>query len=452
MCGRTSAFPIVLLAVVLGACGDRTVLLDVDPRALPEVVVTRPVGNPPVEGTVEIAPRPGARRGTWDFEVDLGDDGSVEGSGTLEAAAHVPFSFTTPGLHPIVVVLTRPGRRARVERSVNVLDPGRVEVVATARVEPPAGSAGPFAFEGIAVERAGDAVYAGAAGTVFRLDAATLAAVDALVAPGAAGELRGFAVAPDEPLLHVVTATAGVWLVDLDRFETAELFEGLVTGGRYVEALPGRRLYVGGEGALALLDVARGNVLGELTTGAEERVEHFAHSPSGERVAAIVLDTSGGGFRRRVVVADAGLVELARTGLTDRLLEHVAWSPTGERIYVRYGEDRVREPGTELERCGVLVLEAAALEVVEDAVLGVEGRCSTRDRSGGRANPVASTPDGRFLVLPSPGGAFVFDTGLDRPVARTGGEHCCDVAAAPDGDVFYVTGAGGSVAKLRIVR
>lgn len=449
---RRTAVPAAIAFVVLVACSDRTVLLDVDPRALPEVVVTRPVGSPPVAGTVDIAPRPDeVGLPPWTYEVDLGDDGSVEGSGTLDAAARVAFSFGEPGLHPIRVVLERPNRRASLERSVNVLDPDRVEMVRTARIDPPAGPTELFA--GIAVDRAGEAVYVAGTGRVFGLDPATLAVRDALAAPEAAGALRGLAVAPDESLLHVVTASGDVWAIDPEDFATEAFHAGFAPGRRHVEALAGRRAWVGGDGGLGLLDVARGTVLGELALGSEERVEHVALSPSGDRIVAIVLDTSGGGFRRRVVVADAGLVELGRTALTDRFLESVAWSPAGEKLYARYVEKRAGDPDGGLERCGVFVLDAASLEVVEDEPLGVVGGCSSRAARGGLVNPVAASPDGRFLVLPSPGGTYVFDTALDRPIARTpAGDPCCGVAADPVEDAFYLVGPDGSITKLRVAR
>jgi len=421
-----------------------------DPSTVPEVVVTRPVGNPPVEGVVELVPRvmePGAS--PWRFEVDLDGDGEADASGEVRGLMSVPFSFEAPGLHPVRVVLTRGGERAEVERSVNVLDPDRIEVLGTVQLE------GAPLIEGIAVDRSGTHVYVARSieTTLVRLDPATLVAQNTISPPGPTNTLEGLAVAPDEELLYVVSKgpSPDLWLVDLDRSETEAFFPGLSSGQFYVEALPGRRVYTSGEGGLALADADRGEVVSELGLRLGIRAWHFAVSPSGDRIATILLGFGDPGSG--LAVTDANLNEIRRTEPIGRFFEDVAWSPVGDRIYVRY-EDRLRG-----ERCGILVFDAAMLEVTRDVPLGADAGCSAREFSRGVANPVASTPDGRFLVLPAPEGAFVFDTAEDRPVARTpasagGGtfNFCCDVAAGPDEDVFYVAGTDGWVTKFRFLR
>lgn len=444
--------------ILLVACSEPARLVEADPRTVPEVVVSRPIGNPPVEGTVELVPRAAEIAGpSWTFQVDLGNDGSIEETGVLEATVSVPFSFESPGLHRILVVFVRPGERTMVVRRVNVLDPDRIEVLARVRLE------GRPLLEGVAVDRTGSTLYVAKSfrQTVLKMDPVSLAVLDTLQVPEATNTLEGLAIAPDEALLYVVTKFLDLWLIDLEDFATTAFLDRLASGMYYLEARPGRRVYSSGNGELALLDIDASTIVRELRTQPTMTAEHFAVSPSGNRIAAIVLgpgEIEGGIARSSLVVTDPELAEISRTEPRDLVFEHVAWSPGGDRIYLRYARDVPGEVAFQSNVCGIFVLDAASLEFVKDIPLGVEGECSAFDRGRGVANPVASSPDGRFVVFPSPSGAFVFDTQVDRPVARTPGSgafrgaFCCDVAASPNDDVFYVVGSEGQVTAFEVLR
>jgi len=130
-----------------------------------------------------------------------------------------------------------------------------------------------------------------------------------------------------------------------------------------------------------------------------------------------------------------------------------AWSPSGDRLYVRYlssGDLSTLADNV----CGILVVASGAGTILDDIELG--SGCGS-PAAIGAANPVASTPDGRFAVFPTRVGIFLFDTVMGLPVARVQGpddlpDECCDVAASPNEDVFYVATRSGHVVKLRFRR
>jgi len=432
------------VALVVAGCSDDDGSGPVapEPSTVPEVVVTRPVGNPPVEGAVELAPR-GMESGEspWRFEVDLDGDGEADASGEVTALRSVPFSFEAPGLHPVRVVFTRGTERAEVERSVNVLDPDRIEVLGTVQLE------GAPLIEGIALDRSGTRLFVSRSfeRLLVELDAMTLTVLDTLHVPEVTNTLEGLAVAPDEELLYVVSKFpfASLWLIDLDRFETEAFFKDLSTGEYYVEALPGRRVYTSGSEDLGLIDARDGTVVAELELAVSEEANHFAISPSGDRIVVILDNNTGPPFHWSVVLVDMELNEIRRSERVDVFLEHVAWSPNRDRIYVRYVDEPLGD------RCGVFVLDPMTLEVLKNVPLSVDqGNCSAA--SVAVANPVDATPDGRFLLLPSAAGTFVFDTLVDRPIASF--PICCNVAASPSEDVFYVVTFDGDVTRLRFLR
>jgi len=438
------------IALVVAACSDDDGggPAAPDPSTVPEVAVTRPVGNPPVEGVVELVPRAmGPGESPWRFEIDLDGDGAADASGDVTGVTSVPFSFEAPGLHPVQVVFTRGTERVEVERAVNVLDPDRIEVLGTVQLD-----GGPV-LEGIAVDRSGTRVFVSRSleRVLVKLEAATLTVQDTLRVSRATDTLEGLGVAPDEELIYIIDKSRGLALVELEPFEEVAFFSSPLEAGQfYVRALLGRRAYTGGEGNLRLIDAETGSVIRELSSDVQARLDHFAVSPSGDRVAAVRVEVVEANrlLRWSLVLTDGQLSEIGRSEAFDLGFQHVAWSPTGDRIYVRYST-------AEGQRCGILVIDPEALEIVKNVPLSVDGDCS----GDGVANPVASTPDGRFLVFPSISGAFVFDTAVDRPIVRTpisagGGVYnfCCNVAASPVEDVFYIASFHGDVTTLRLLR
>jgi len=313
-------------------------------------------------------------------------------------------------------------------------------------------------LEGIAVDRSGSRLFVSRSfeQVLVELDASTLTVVDTLHVPQVTNTLEGLAIAPDEELLYVVSKFLDLWLVDIEAFETVAFLEGLASGQYYLEALSGRRVYSSGNGHLTLIDGRNGTVIAQLEPAGGGETNHFAISTSGDRIAVILQKSSP--FRWQLALTDVQLNEIGQTDETDLFFEHVAWSPSGDRIYVRYGGND-RPGGRGSNRCGILSLDPMSLDVIEDVPLAIDGGCMALESGRGVANPVASTPDGRFLVFPAPAGAYVFDTVVDRPVARTPSStvgrtsnFCCDVAASPDDDVFYVAGTDGWVTKFRFIR
>jgi len=422
------------------------------PLPAPAVEASLVFADAPLEGELTFV-LSGASDGagsTWRFEVDLGADGTVDATGEAVAGVAVPYRFEAPGVHPIRVVLERGGERVVRERPVVVNDPDRIELVGHVQLnlEP----LGPSS-EGITLDRAGAILFVTQTGPnvlrILVLDPATLAVRDTIDLTALGGTLEGLGTAPDEDLLYVVTKFFELGVVEFSDAR-ARLLRALDVPARYfVHPLPGRRAYVAGDArdpGIALVDTETGEFLAAGDGIIPFVSGHFAVSRDGSRLA--VITSERGEIPEGLVVTNASLMEELRIVFDVELdPDRVAWNPAGDRIYVRYARDV----------CGVLVLDAATGAVLDDIELGSD--CRNLVVAPGVANPVAATPDGRFIAFPTLLGVFVFDTELDLPVARTparapnGDFFCCNVAASPNEDVFYtVSLGGGTVSKLRFRR
>jgi len=310
--------------------------------------------------------------------------------------------------------------------------------------------------EGITLDRAGAILFVTQTGPnvlrILVLDPVTLAVRDTIDLSALRGTLEGLGTAPDEDLLYVVTKFFQLGVVDFSGPDPVLLRVLDVPARYFVHPLPGKRAYVAGETSnpgIALVDTETGEFLAAGSGSAPFESGHFAVSRDGSGIAVNTGDEPAN--QDGVVIMDASLVEQFRI-LLDPGMEpaEVAWAPSGDQLYVRY------LVGEEGDLCGVVVLDADTGNVLDDIELGSD--CRSPVIGPGVANPVAATPEGRFVAFPTLLGTFVFDTEFDLPVARTparapnGDQFCCNVAASPNEDVFYVVSLSGTVSKLRFRR
>jgi len=420
------------------------------PSPAPAVEASRIFADAPLEGELTFGVE--NTGSPWRFEVDLEADGTIDATGEATVAATVPYRFEAPGVHPITVTFERDGERVVRDRPVVVNDPDRIEITGHVVLDPE-GLA--FDHEGITLDRTGDVLFVSQSfdRTILFLDPVTLAVRDSidLSFPLLGNTLEGLGTAPDEDLLYVVAKSFQLGVVDFSGPEARLFRVHDVPAIYFVHPLPGRQAYVAGEGdepGIVLVDAETGEFLAAGEGFGPFESGPFAVSPDGSRIA---VSTFASETAEKLFITDASLVEQSRILLDPGLaVTGVAWSPAGDRIYVQY---RVGAIGS---LCGLVVLDTDTGNVLDDIELGSD--CRSFVAAPGVANPVAATPDGRFVAFPTLLGTFIFDTDLDLPVARTparapnGDFVCCNVAASPNEDVFYTVSINGTVSKIRFQR
>lgn len=395
------------------------------PVARPDslVRVTRSFGDSPVEGFVVMEPRDS---GEW--AVDLDGDGAPEGAGALEDGAEVPYRYTSVGVHEIRVRLRDGGDEQGVELPVVVNDPSAtvVEEVFQGNM-----------MGGVTVTTDGHEVWTGARGVpeVIRFAASNFEIRDRIPILAPKFNLaEGWASTPDGSRVLYVTKNAALHILDRqdprDDQRAIQIKDGF-THAFFVQPLTANEILIGSEEGIALLDIDACEF--------ERFVKihpawHFSVDSDASTVAVLDdLDRETWGV---VVLALPGLDVLRRFSIPvqnpvqgTRDPGAIVFGPDDETLFITV--DGAGEIPDELYVMDSRSGEISAVHALPVAPTGVFGR------SG---NPATLSRDGRFAVFPTGLGAYFVETDRGIPLYRTELVTCCEVAASPIENVFFITG------------
>lgn len=432
--------PLLLLSL---ACSETTREGPIEPPALPEgpapfVEVSLGFGDVPVEGEVFLSPPAGSRN--WRYEIDLDEDGRSDREGVLGLGIGFRYRFATPGIHRIRTILTGPeDDPVEIESLVVANDQGAIRILAAGQVPP----VDPdwVSFEGITMTHSGDALYVAnySGGSLHRVDPATFSVTGVIEDMGYS--IEGISIAPGDGTLYATYKYRHMAAVDLATFELERFFERGSPAGFFIHAVDEHHALIGGEGALALVDMRTGVIVRRFDAPGSEFTDtwHFALAPDGQAAAVIVYD---GEYSLHLVdvstLQSVGRMPLGRMTYPRSLAFH----PQGDRLYViGYQED---------EGALFMALALETGEILREVRLG-SLFCSLYCV----ASPTATLRSGRFVAFEWHGGAIFIDTELDLPrhsIPGLGGLTGFSVTASTVEDVFYFLRSDGLIQKVAIER
>lgn len=406
------------------------------PSDILELATTLAFGDAPVAGELRI--RAATALTGWTYTVDLEGDGAIEESGGLHWGVSVPYSFSTMGVHRIVVVLERRGETHRSEHLVVVNDATAVgledAVDLGASVEPDA----------MALDEEHDRLFVVDTRNfvLFNLRLNDLLPRWNIQLPGVEFPDGGWI-----PTQGVVLSGDSLYIDIGDSLITVDAARQLVLEnladahwGQFILRRSDGRLYIGGFAGIGVVDPGTGSTTRSL---ARENFDggHFSLSPNEEILAFLSFDPE---YTLHFLDAET-LVEIRSVALGDIGFPFaVAFHPQGDRVYV-FSEGNAWH---------MMVVEVASARIVKDIVIA---RGPVFFLSG--LMPVAPSHDGRFVVLPTPLGTFFIDTTIDHPRYRSiesdpnESYGCCSVVPSVRGPVFYLADeASGTVKALRLLR
>ncbi len=423
--GRSSLWRYAALAgaIALACEGDGTVAPEpMGPE--PDFSVSVGFGDPPVEGFARLTPTPESR--SWRYELDLDDDGIADHSGILEREIAFRYALSTVGVHRIRVALEGPTGTVTRERVVVVNDPeDGIQVLAQRQI--PVEDPSVTGFEGIAVDRSGEVLFASSFsdGKIYPLSTVDLSPIADPVEVATGPE--GLSVIPSDSLLVVSHKRFFLTVITLPSLEVRRVIEpGDFLSGFFVHALTDDEALVGTSSGLRLLSLEDGATLAEAPI---RNAWHFDIAPDGGTVA--LTQNLEGAADSLHLLALPGL-NLLRSFQLPVIGRIVAFDSDG-RLYVMGWDDEGRR---------FLVVDPLTGEIATDMALDSQGcilgLCA--------ANPAAVSSSGRYVAFEQYPGVIIVDTGLDLPLYRF--EHGGSVAASPSGDVFFVLREDGLVSKI----
>lgn len=431
--GRAIVVSLLILGLVSGCKGASSSLHEPGLPAGPAPIVSASLGfgESPVEGFLYL--RPSESTTAWTYSVDVDEDGRADHQGILEGEIGFAYRFAAPGVHRIRVSLEGPGRNETSEVPVVVNDPNAVQILVQRDID---GSDPDAIFEGIAVNRAGTALFVGdfVHSRIHQLDPVDLATTGPPLELRRAefeprGGAEGLSITPSDSILLVAHKYFAFSVVGIPSMEIRRSLQ--MEGEFFIEALDETTALSIGRTEVVLVDTRTGESIRRLGL---PTTRHFASHPAG-RVA--VLDGHGPPPTLHIV----SLPELEEVGHVPlpqlEFANIVAFDPAGDRVYV---------VGSDSERRAIFVL----IDVATTRVLMTMSLGSRHCIMFWVANPVATLAGGRYVAIEQADGVYFIDTALDLPrfhalVGRS-------VAASPvENEVFSLEG-DGVVTKARIVR
>lgn len=413
-----------LIAILGAACSaDSPLESDPVPAGPPPVVsVSSGFDDAPVEGFVRLQPAAGV--GSWQYYVDLDEDGAWNHQGTLDRDLSFAYRFESPGVHAVRVRLEGAADTVDAEHAVVVNDPGGITVTATGFVGRPDLGGG---FEGITTSPDGTDVFVGAFddGVLYRIDLATLEVRESI----ALGHgVEGLSVSPSGEFLFVAhKRPIAAFRVELPDMKPASPSEGPPTDNFFAHALDDQRSLFGGEAPLVVYDVSLERIVARALGPDGQELPfsgHFAVAPDGATVVTAVV--GGGG-----VLHVLGLPDLRSRGTwllpQGTWIHAVAFAPDGKRLFVAGGGR-------------LYVLDARTGTIEKEFGVSIVG---------GVASPVARSRDGRFLAFEDVNGVLIVETERAIPLYRIPGHS--SVATDPSvGAGFVLLDIAGGLRRITI--
>ncbi|MGH7587208.1 MAG: hypothetical protein ACRELU_01315 [Gemmatimonadota bacterium] len=411
-------------ALALG-CEDSAVAPPEPSGPEPEFTVSIGFGDPPVQGFARLSPSPESL--FWRYSIDIDEDGSPDRSGVLGQEIDFAYTFSSVGVHRIRAELVGPSGAVTRERVVVVNDPGDgIQVLAQRRIDQSSG------FEGIAVDRSGDLLFASdfGLGRIHPLSTVDLSPLASPLEVQTGPE--GLAVIPSDSLLLVSHKRFYFTVIALPSLEIRRVIEnpgGSFVSGFFVRALTDERALVGTSSGFRLLSIEDGTTLAEAPF---RNAWHFAVSPDGQTLALTQSLEGAADSLHVLTLPDLTRLLSFRLPVVARI---VAFDPDGQLHVLGWDEDFDWR---------FLVVDPMTGEVGTSMVLESQG-CILGFCA---ANPAAVSSSGRYIAFEQFPGIIIVDTEVDLPLYRF--EHAGSVAAAPTGDVFFVLQSDGLVSKIAI--
>lgn len=428
MSARVARCGLILLSVLL-ACGSHPQTPPEPPApptgGPPRVEITVAAGNIPVEGEIILTPTGDSRN--WGYVAQLDEAGTERVEGIVTNEVRIPYRFTMPGLRSLNVTLQGPGDIYFNEtRTIIANDPQGARIVASRDISESQGY-----FEGIAVDRRGEFVYAMnyGLGELHQLSAIDLAER----ARTLLGRIypEGLSITPSDSFLFTIHKGRGLSVVALPSLEVRR--HVYVPGSFFVHALDDTLALSSGRSAFALVDTRLENGVVAQLQAANSNVPswHFAVSPDGRTAAVLDRYDPPIAFLIRLptLTIDASLA------LPLQQAYSIAYDSDGSSLYVA---------GSDGSGARFLQLDVGSGTVLMNQSLGpshCRGFCA--------ANPAATSFDGRYVTFALDDAAYFIDTASDQVAYSLRGLGS-GVAADPRSRAFYFIRPDGVVTKVAL--
>lgn len=432
---RTCCGPVLpsLLFGFLLSCNGSEPQAPPDPPSgsAPRIEFTVTSGNVPFEGEIIITPLGDSRN--WRYSVGFDDPqgptkqgvGSFA-EGIVENEVRLSYRYTVPGLRSLSVHLFGPGDAFAYEtRTILANDPNGARIAASRDISELDGY-----FEGIAVDRRGEFLYAMnyTWGELFQLSSVDLDERNRVTLNMYYPE--GLSITPSDSLLFTVHKGRGLSVISIPSLELRRhLYQ---PGSFFVHALDDTLALTSGGTPFALIDTRIENgILRQFPYGnANVPGWHFAVSPDGRTAA--VLDPSEPAIAFLIQIPSFTIEEAME--LPIQRAYAIAFDPLSVGIFV-LGIDgmEVRLLWVDLRTRALLADEALGPAYCQFCV----------------ANPAATSSDGRYIVFALDYAAYFVDTSTKRLAHKVIGVGS-GVAADPRSNSFYFIRPDGVLTKVEL--